>query len=193
MKLVLASTSSTRARLLGQLQLPFETASPGINETPLNDEKTADFVRRLALEKARAVKHQFTDALIIGSDQACTMTGLILGKPATEEAAFKHLKLCAGQWLEFHTGLALINTTTGSEVSRVETFRVKFRSLSDEEIRTYVQIDQPLDCAGCFRVESAGICLFEAMEGQDFNTLLGLPMIALVSLLKEQGVSPLQR
>lgn len=191
MKLVLASSSPTRSKILQQLRLPFVTASPDIDETPLADENTIDYVSRLSLLKARAVASQHPGSLVIGSDQACTLNGLIMGKPGTIESAFKHLKMCSGQWLEFHTGLALINTETGEENSHVEKFTVKFRSLSDEEIRAYLQLDQPLDCAGCFKVEAAGISLFEALEGRDYNSLLGLPVIALVDLLKAQGLNPL--
>lgn len=191
MKLVLASSSPARTRILQQLRLPFDTVTPDIDETPLSGENTIDYVTRLSLQKARVVAPQHPDSLVIGSDQACTLNGLIMGKPGTIESACKHLKMCSGQWLEFHTGLALINTQSGKEHSHVEKFTVKFRQLSDEEIRAYVQLDQPLNCAGCFKVEAAGISLFEALEGQDYNSLLGLPVIALVSLLKAEGLNPL--
>jgi len=191
MNLVLASSSPTRSKILQQLQLPFITYSPDINESPLNGETTLNYVKRLSLEKARAVSNQYPDSLIIGSDQACSMNGLILGKPGSEEAGIKHLKLCSGNWVQFQTGLALINTRTGKEHVTYDSFRVKFRCLSDEEIRAYIKLDKPLDCAGCFKVEAAGIALFEALEGKDYNTLLGLPIITLVSLLKEEGLNPL--
>ena len=119
------------------------------------------------------------------------LNGLVLGKPADEDGARKHLKLCSGAWVEFRTGLALVNTSTGKEQATVESFRVKFRRLTDAEIRGYIRLDRPLDCAGCFRVEAAGIALFERMDGRDYNTLLGLPLIALVSLLREEGLNPL--
>jgi len=191
MKLTLASSSPYRAKILQQLKLPFDTCSPDIDETAEPGENTHDYVSRLALSKARAVAGRCQDTLVIGSDQACTLNGLIMGKPGTEEAARKQLKMCSGNWLEFHTGLALVNTQTGSEQVVVETFKVKFRQLTDDQIKAYVQLDQPLDCAGSFKAESLGISLFAAMEGSDFNTLLGLPMISLVTLLKSEGLSPL--
>jgi len=192
MKLVLASTSPYRHRILQQLKIPFETCAPDIDEAPENAENIADYVCRLALEKARAVRTRFPGSLVIGSDQACSLHGLILGKPDSAEAAFKHLKMCKGNWVEFSTGLALINTDSGREQVLRETFRVKFRQLADDDIRAYVKLDQPLDCAGSFKAESAGIALFEAMEGRDYNTLLGLPMLALVDMLANEGISVLQ-
>ncbi len=191
MNLVLASSSPTRRKILQQLQLPFTSCSPDINESPLSGETTLDYVKRLALEKARAVSNQHPDSLVIGSDQACSLNGLILGKPASAEAAVKQLKMCSGNWVEFQTGLALINTRTHKEHVTHDSFRVRFRNLSTEEIRAYIELDKPLDCAGCFRAEAAGISLFESLEGRDYNTLLGLPMIALVTLLKEEGLNPL--
>ena len=191
MNLVLASSSPYRIKILRQLCLPFETFPPHIDETPKANEDTEEYVRRLSLDKARAVAARFPDSLVIGSDQACTLNGLILGKPGSEDAAFKHLKLCSGNWVEFHTGLALVNTRTSKETAVVEKFRVRFRTLTDSEIRAYIRLDDPLDCAGSFRAEALGISLFEAMEGSDYNTLLGLPLIALVSLLREEGVNPL--
>ncbi len=191
MNLVLASSSPTRIKILKQLRLPFTSCTPGIDESPLSDESIVDFVARLSVEKARAVATKFPDSLIIGSDQACSLQGLILGKPPNAEAAFKHLKMCSGNWVEFQTGLALINSANGKEHATVESYRVKFRSLSDEEITAYIRLDQPLDCAGCFKLEEAGITLFEALDGSDYNTLLGLPLIALVSLLRKEGLNPL--
>ena len=191
MKLVLASSSPYRVKMLEQLRLPFSTATPAIDETPRQDEAVDAYVLRLAEEKARAVAGRHPDSLVIGSDQACTLNGLILGKPADADAARKHLKLCSGTWVEFRTGLALLNTGTGKLHSTVEGFRVKFRTLTDQEIRGYIRLDEPLDCAGCFRVESAGIALFDSLEGRDYHTLLGLPMIALTDMLREEGLNPL--
>lgn len=191
MNLVLASTSPYRARNLQQLRLPFTTLAPGIDEMPRDGENIHDYVARLAREKAEAVAARAPGSLVIGSDQACTLQGLILGKPGTPEQAEKQLRLCRGNWVDFHTGLALLNADSGACRVHVEPFRVRFRNLADEEIAAYVRLDQPLDCAGSFKVEAAGIALFEAMEGRDYNSLLGLPMIALVDLLREAGINPL--
>ncbi len=191
MKLVLASSSPYRVKMLAQLNLPFEISVPAIDEKPHADERVDDYVLRLARAKAQAVAASHPNSLVIGSDQACTLNGLILGKPADAEAARKHLKLCSGAWVEFRTGLALLNTGTGKIHFCVEGYRVKFRVLTDAEILGYIQLDNPLDCAGCFKVEAAGIALFEALDGRDYHTLLGLPMIALVDMLREEGLNPL--
>ena len=191
MNLVLASSSPYRRKILEQLRLPFSTCSPDIDESPKSNENIDQYVSRLALQKAHAVADRFPDSLIIGSDQACHLGGMPLGKPENLEAALKHLKLCSGTTVEFLTGLALLNTASGHEQVTTERFRVTFRHLTDDEIRAYIQLDQPLDCAGSFKVEAAGISLFTAMEGRDYNTLLGLPMLALVDMLKTEGVNPL--
>ena len=191
MKLMLASSSPYRAKILQQLKQPFDICAPDIDELAQPEENTADYVSRLALAKARAVANQCKNTLVIGSDQACTLNGLILGKPGTEDAARKQLKMCSGNWLVFHTGLALVNTETTTEQVVVETYKVKFRQLTESQIQTYIRMDQPLDCAGGFKVESLGISLFTAMEGSDYTTLLGLPMISLVTLLESEGFSPL--
>ena len=119
------------------------------------------------------------------------ISDIIKGKPGTEAAAFDQLKMCQGQWVEFLTGLALLDTGSNREQVIVENFRVKFRRLSDAEIRAYIRLDQPLDCAGSFKAEAAGIALFESMHGRDYNTLLGLPMLALVDMLHAAGINPL--
>ena len=191
MKLMLASSSPYRAKILQQLKQPFDICSPDIDELAQPEENIADYVSRLALAKAKAVASQCKNTLVIGSDQACTLNGLILGKPGTEDAARKQLQMCSGNWLTFHTGLALVNTETTTEQVVVETYRVKFRQLTDSQIQTYIRMDQPLDCAGSFKVEALGISLFAAMEGSDYTTLLGLPMISLVTLLESEEFSPL--
>ena len=191
MKLMLASSSPYRAKILQQLKQPFDICSPDIDELAQPEENITDYVSRLALAKAKAVANQCKNTLVIGSDQACTLNGLILGKPGTEDAARKQLKMCSGNWLVFHTGLALVNTETTTEQVVVETYKVKFRQLTESQIQTYIRMDQPLDCAGSFKVESLGISLFTAMEGSDYTTLLGLPMISLVTLLESEGFSPL--
>ncbi|MGY8791701.1 MAG: Maf family protein, partial [Pseudomonadales bacterium] len=130
MKLMLASSSPYRAKILQQLKQPFDICSPDIDELAQPEENITDYVSRLALAKAKAVANQCKNTLVIGSDQACTLNGLILGKPGIEDAARKQLQMCSGNWLTFHTGLALVNAETTTEQVVVETYRVKFRQLT---------------------------------------------------------------
>ncbi|KXF81699.1 Maf family protein [Enterovibrio coralii] len=188
---VLASGSKYRQSLLQKLDLPFETCSPNIDESAIEGESPEDLVKRLSLEKAKACAVSHPNALIIGSDQICVIDGKILGKPHTIERAVQQLKAASGKHVTFYTGLTLFNSATGFAQTDLEPFHVHFRALSDREIENYVAKEQPLDCAGSFKCESLGIALFDKLDGRDPNTLVGLPLIRLCEMLKEEGVSVL--
>lgn len=190
-RIVLASTSIYRKALLEKLGLPFVCAAPDIDETPHDGENTVSLVRRLAISKARALANRYPNHLIIGSDQVCVLEGAITGKPHTPENAIRQLQQASGQCITFYTGLALFNSSTAHLQSVVEPFDVYFRTLSTREIERYVDIEQPLDCAGSFKSEGLGITLFDRLSGRDPNTLIGLPLITLLELLREEGVNPL--
>ena len=189
MKLVLASTSAYRRELLQRFGLPFEVARPDIDESPLPGEHPRSTAERLAIEKARAVAGNFTDALIIGSDQVAAMGDIRFGKPGTVERAVAQLKQMSGQTVVFHTALALLNTQTGDAQIDVVPTEVRFRTLSDDEIVRYVQKERPLDCAGSAKSEGLGITLLDALSGDDPNALVGLPLIALARMLRHEGVA----
>jgi septum formation protein len=189
MKIVLASTSAYRRELLQRFGLPFETARPDIDESPLPDESPAATAERLAEQKARAVAAAHPDALIIGSDQVAHMGETRFGKPGTIERAVAQLQTMSGRTVIFHTALALLNTRSGRiQVDAVPT-QVRFRTLSDEEIVRYVNKELPLDCAGSAKSEGLGITLLDALSGDDPNALVGLPLIALARMLRNEGVS----
>ena len=189
MKLVLASTSAYRKMLLERLHLPFDTDRPETDETPLPGEAPAATAERLAAEKARAVAGRWPDALVIGSDQVAHLGDEVFGKPGTEARAIAQLQRMRGQTVVFHTALAMLNTRTGHLQVEVIPTQVRFRNLSDDEIRRYVAKEQPLDCAGSAKSEGLGITLLDAMPGEDPTALIGLPLIALARLLREAGLS----
>ncbi|EMW3572702.1 septum formation inhibitor Maf [Yersinia enterocolitica] len=190
-QLVLASTSSYRRALLEKLQLPFITAAPQTDESPLQGESASALVQRLARAKAQALTAHYPQHLIIGSDQVCVINGSIVGKPHNHANAVKQLEQASGQCVTFYTGLALLNTATGSHNCLCETFDVYFRRLNSAEIEGYLVREQPWNCAGSFKSEGLGITLFDKLSGRDPNTLIGLPLIALTQMLIEQGVNPL--
>ncbi|QSX38699.1 Maf family protein [Shewanella sedimentimangrovi] len=191
-KLILASTSPFRQQLLNKLALDFDTMDPGVDESPQEGEAPLALVERLAREKALAVaKRCDVPALIIGSDQLAVCDDHILGKPLTAENAIAQLKQQRGKTVTFYTGLALVDNRNMSCQSVVEPFEVRFRQLSDEQIERYVELEQPLWCAGSFKSEGLGICLFESLSGRDPNTLVGLPLISLCELLMNAGMDPL--
>lgn len=191
MQLILASGSPYRKALLARTGLPFLVAPADIDESRGPGEDIDAYVARLSLAKARKVAEVHRTALVIGSDQACVLDGEILGKPGHADAAFQQLRRCAGRRLAFRTGLALVGVEKGIEQVHVEAFEVLFRSLSDAEIRHYLALDAPFDCAGSFKIEGAGILLFEETRGRDFNSLIGLPLIALADMLIRAGLNPL--
>ena len=187
--LVLASTSVYRRELLERLQIPFSIAAPEVDETPLQDESAKQTSWRLSREKAQVVAIQYPDALVIGSDQVALLDGKQIGKPLTHENAEIQLRLMRGKTVTFYTALTLLNARTCEIQTEVAENRVSFRELSDEEIASYLFKEQPYHCAGSAKSEGLGIALISRMEGDDPNALVGLPLILLVGMLKNQGVS----
>ncbi|XQW86632.1 Maf family protein [Thalassotalea piscium] len=189
--LVLGSTSPFRRSLLEKLNLPFVTAKPNIDETPLDNETPIALVERLAIEKAKAVALEYPKALIIGSDQVAVCEGEILGKPHTIEKAIEQLSMFSGKCITFYTGLCVYDSENKVAKSLVEPFHVHFKTLTKESITHYVNAELPLKCAGSFKSEGLGICLFDRLEGDDPNSLIGLPLIKLTALLAEFNVDVL--
>ncbi len=186
-KIVLASTSRYRAELLSRLQIPFVTARPDCDETPLPSELPAKTALRLAEAKARSIAHSFSDALIIGSDQVAELNGQPLGKPGTRERSFAQLTAMRGQRVIFHTALTLLDTTTLRAQSRVVPTTVLVRNYSAAEIEHYLDHEDALDCAGSAKSEGLGVALIQKMESDDPTALIGLPLIALTDLLLQMN------
>jgi septum formation protein len=186
--LVLGSTSPFRRALLERLGLPFVSVAPHTDETPLPGESPPALVTRLAEAKARAVAAQYPGSLIIGSDQVAVIDDQILGKPGSRERAAAQLRLASGRQVVFFTGLCLLNTASGRAQVVCEPFHVHFRELDDARIGRYLDAEQPFNCAGSFKSEGLGIALFQRLEGDDPNALIGLPLIRLVDMLAEEGV-----
>jgi len=190
-KIVLASSSPYRAALLERLFPDFRTDRPDVDETPLAGEAPAALAARLARAKAEAVAPRHPGTLVIGSDQVASVGDAIFGKPGTAARAETTLTHASGREMVFHTAVTVIETDSGQAREAVETFRAGFRALTPEEIRAYVALDTPLDCAGAIRTESRGPLLLNALEGRDPTTMIGLPLIALAELMREFGVNPL--
>lgn len=185
--LVLASTSIYRCELLKRLQIPFQTAAPAVDETPLPGESAKQTSWRLSREKAQAVAANYPGALIIGSDQVALLGEEQIGKPLTHENAVRQLRAMRGQSVVFYTALSLLNARTGEIQTEMAENCVSFRELSDDEIESYLHKEQPYHCAGSAKSEGLGIALISRIEGDDPNALIGLPLILLVSMLKKQG------
>ncbi len=189
LQLVLGSSSIYRRELLQRLQIPFETASPEIDEAPLPGEAPETTALRLAKTKARAVAATFPEALIIGADQVAVLNGVQLGKPLNHANAIKQLRFMRGKEVVFYTAVSLFNSRNNHMQTRVVPFCIKFRQLSDQQILNYLNKEQPYHCAGSAKSEGLGIVLIEQMTGEDPNALIGLPMIALVDMLTNEGIA----
>lgn len=190
-RLILASTSRYRAELLGRLRLAFETAPPGIDESPLPQERPAALARRLAMAKARAVAAAQPQAIVIGSDQVAELDGQAIGKPLTHERAITQLTRMSGRTVDFHTAVCVIRAERGFAGEATATVRVRFRDLSADEIERYLRAEQPYDCAGSAKCETSGIALLDAIESDDPTALVGLPLIRTCTLLRAAGLDPL--
>lgn len=187
-QLVLGSSSLYRRELLQRLQIPFEIANPDVDEVALPNEAPEMTALRLAQEKAHAVAQVFPDALIITADQVAVLGEMQLGKPLNHANAVRQLSLMRGREVVFHTALCLLNSRTTRLQSRTIPCSVKFREVSDDQIERYLAKEQPYHCAGSAKAEGLGIVLIERMSGDDPNALIGLPLIALVEMLTEEGV-----
>src|SRR5512135_631258 len=185
-QLVLASTSIYRRQLLQRLALPFECASPDIDESPLAGERPQDTALRLSLAKARAVAPRFPQALVIGSDQVAVHDGEPLGKPGSHARALAQLRSLSGGAADFHTAVSLLDART-----HLVSCRVVFRELNDRLIESYLRLEQPYDCAGSAKSEGLGIALIQRIETEDPTSLIGLPLIALTTMLGQAGLAVL--
>lgn len=187
--LILASSSPYRRELLTHLQIPFTWLSPDVDETPLPNELPQETALRLAQVKAKKAGASNSDALIIGCDQVATLDNQQLGKPLTHENATRQLRLMRGREVTFHSALCLYNATTQNMQAEVVPYIVKFRNLTDIQIESYLSKEQPYHCAGSAKSEGLGIAIIEKMTGDDPNALIGLPLIALVNMLQNEGLA----
>lgn len=191
MRIILASTSLSRKKVLDKLAIPFECVPPICDETPLANESAEQLVVRLANAKAQSLVASYPDSLIIGSDQVGVLDGQIVCKPHTIENAKHQLKNSSGKAFYFYTGMTVINTYTGQSQTICEPFKVTFRQLTDAEIEAYIAKEMPLQCAGSFKCDELGITLFDKLEGDDINSLVGLPLIKLNKIMIDMGCNPL--
>lgn len=189
--LILGSTSRYRRELLARLRLPFEVASPQVDETPRPGETPAALALRLALEKARAVAARHPDAVVIGADQVADLDGEPIGKPGTHERAVAQLTRMSGRTLVFQTAVAVVCAARGFERAELAPVRVSVRQLRSEEIEHYLRLEEPYDCAGSAKSETLGIALLSAIGSDDPTALVGLPLIRTCELLRAAGLDPL--
>lgn len=187
-RIVLASSSIYRKALVARLGLDCTAISPDVDENALQNEAPAATALRLAENKARRIARHEPAALIIGSDQVAVLDDQLIGKPGNHAAATRQLQSMSGKTVVFHTALCLLNSGTHAvQLANVPT-TVRFRELNASQIERYLRQDQPYDCAGSAKIEALGIALVEQIESTDPTALIGLPLVALVSMLQKEGV-----
>lgn len=187
-RLVLASTSRYRQELLARLGLPFETTAPNVDESAAAGERPQALALRLACAKAQAAQLAFPDALIIGCDQVAAVGAMLLGKPGTHARAVEQLTLMSGKPIAFFTALCLLNARTLRSQTAIVPVTVHMRELGTDQIERYLRAERPYDCAGSARIEGLGITLVARLDGDDPNALIGLPLIRLCDMLRNEGV-----
>jgi len=187
MQLILASTSKYRKELLSRLGLPFESMSPSFDEESFKSKGLSplDLAQTLARKKAESLAGP--DRCVIGGDQLVSFEGQVLGKPHTFAKACETLELMSGKTHELVTAVHIV-TPTGAWDILDRTF-LTLRNLNQQQIEAYVRADQPLDCAGSYKIEGRGISLFAKIESKDFTAIQGLPLIEVTSLLHKIGFS----
>ncbi len=188
-QLVLASTSPYRRELLERLRLPFVAIAPEVDESVLPGEAPEATADRLAWTKAEAVRAQFPAAIIIGSDQVAAVDSLVLGKPGDREQAFRQLELVSGHRVRFWTALCVLNAESGRTQRQVVPIAVQMRDLTAAQINRYLDLEQPYDCAGSAKIEGLGIALIASLDCFDPTALIGLPLITLCDMLRNEGVA----
>lgn len=188
-RIILASSSPFRQQLLARLQLDFECLSPDVDESTLPGESAVSYVRRLAESKADKIARQFPAAVVIGSDQCALLDGRILGKPGNHAAALQQLRDAQGNTVVFHTAVCVLRLDRDFRAVEEVPFEVEFRQLDDRQLEHYLQVEQPYQCAGSFKSEGYGACLFRSMRGDDPSALIGLPLLRLTEMLEAAGVA----
>lgn len=192
--IVLASTSKYRIELMRRLGLEVLAVAHRCDEraieppAPTTPERIASF---LAHAKAESLAELHPTSVIVGSDQVVELDDEILGKPGTYEAACAQLARLSGRTHRIVTAVS-VRAPDGLHHAHVDIHRMHMRELTASAIRRYVTADEPFDCAGSYKLESRGVTLFRSIEGDDHTGIIGLPLIAVVSLLAKVGVDVLE-
>ncbi len=187
--IILASSSVYRKQQLERLNISFSSLSPDVDEEPLKSHGLdhVELSKKLSLLKARSISKDNREAIVIGGDQVASFNAAILSKPETKEKAFEQLKSLSGNEHQLITSLAVISD--GDEYIHTCIAKMRMRRLSDGQIKRYIDIDEPLQSCGSYRLEALGISLFEAIECEDFSSIVGIPLMWTAGMLSRLGIS----
>ncbi len=188
-KFLLASSSPYRRQLLQKVIGEFITVAPEVDETRAPEETPRHLAVRLAEAKVRALTSTYNDYWIIASDQVAVCGSSILGKPGDAATAVNQLEVVSGKTVNFYTAVSIFNPGCADVLTELDSCKVVFKRLREAQIKHYIAIDNPLDCAGSFKSEGFGIVLMERFIGDDPNALVGLPLIKLTQMLERMGIN----
>jgi len=188
-KIVLASSSIYRKELLSRVIKDFECVSPDINEQQAPGETAREMALRLSIEKAKKVSKLVNEnTFVIGCDQTAFTDNVLLQKPINFENAFKQLKFLSGKKVNFYSAFCLLNNKDKNIISDCSEFSVNYRILEDAEIKNYLEADKPYNCVGSIKSESLGITLLDNIHNDDPSAIIGLPLIKLSKILKQNNL-----
>ncbi len=181
--IILASSSKYRKAQLSKLNIEFLCYTPNVDESEAKKKIKNPFelAETLAMLKAQDIAKDNPDSIVIGGDQVVHFEGEILGKPHTAQAAFNQLKKFNGKTHELITSICIIHNQFHHNIQDVT--KLTMRNLTDKQIREYIQIDEPLDCAGSYKLEKLGIALFSEIDTKDASAIEGIPLMAVSNYL----------
>jgi septum formation protein len=186
-KIILASSSIHRKKLLKQLKINFQAISPNIDETRKRNEPINNFVKRLSVEKAVKVANKVSNAIVIGSDEIAVVGNKILGKPGTVNNAKKQLNFISGKDVVFKTGMCVIDADSMKKFNCIVHYKIKMKKLNNMQINNYIKKENMLNCAASIKIEGLAISLIEKTSGYDPTSVIGLPLIKLTGYLNKFG------
>ena len=187
-QIILASSSIYRKELLQRILSEFKVVNPNINEEKIKSENAYESARRLAEEKAQKISNEFREAIVIGCDQTAEYNNIQIEKPLNFKLALSQLKELSGKQVNFHSAICVTHFKKNISYKKVVSFNVKYKDLSIPEIENYLNYEKPFNCVGSIKSEGLGISLLEEINSSDPTAIIGLPLIALVSILKKFGV-----
>ena len=188
-QIILASSSIYRKELLQRLSLKFKVINPDIDETKIESENAYESAERLAEEKAKKIATKFKEAIVIGCDQTAEYNNIQIEKPLNYESSLSQLKELSGKKVNFYSAIFITRFNKNITHKKVISFNVKYKKLSLVEIKNYLKQEKPFYCVGSIKSEGLGISLLEEINSNDPTAIIGLPLITLVSLLKEFGIN----
>jgi len=187
-EIILASKSPYRKELLQRLGIKFSCVDSDFDEDSLKNiiSNPEELTQKLAISKAQSVLNTHKDAIVIGSDQVCYHNGNILGKTGSFDKSFEQLKSMQGSEHSLITSYCILSSD--KQIVKTNITKLEMRELTDGQIKNYLSTDNPVDCAGSYKLELNGIGLMKNIETSDYTAIIGLPLIDLANELNNLGI-----